>query len=142
MNGTMLTQIVSVTFLSHRCLLKVAKSWFLDNLQHGLDKFESKIRVCEHVCMKLWSHCRISLTTHSYTRHTAEILRKRAKKCARAQNVSFCHLWGILKLLWAKKMKSVENINRYEAFPFSPQEMTRKMPLEIIFSLKLKNHLL
>ena len=74
--------------------------------------------------------------------HTAEILRKRAKKCARAQNVSFCHLWGILKLLWAKKMKSVENINRYEAFPFSPQEMTRKMPLEIIFSLKLKNHLL
>ena len=74
--------------------------------------------------------------------HSAEILRKRAKKCARAQNVSFCHLWGILKLLWAKKMKSVENINRYEAFPFSPQEMTRKMPLEIIFSLKLKNHLL
>ena len=42
---------------------------------------------------------------------------------------------GYTEATLSKKMKSVENINRYEAFPFSPQEMTRKMPLEIIFSV-------
>ena len=41
--------------------------------------------------------------------HTAKIQEKRAKKCARAYNGSFCHLWGILNLQGPKKQKSTEN---------------------------------
>ena len=39
-----------------------------------------------------------------------------SKKCARAYNVSFCHLWGILKLLQTKKSRSTENIGRLRDF--------------------------
>ena len=47
--------------------------------------------------------------------HSAEI----AKKCARAYNGSFCHLWGILNLQGPKKQKSTENFERYDLFNFT-----------------------
>ena len=48
--------------------------------------------------------------------HTAEKWLKLAKKYARAYTASFCHQWGILKLLQAKISRSTENIGRLRGF--------------------------
>ena len=48
--------------------------------------------------------------------HTAEKRLKLAKKYARAYTASFCHQWGILKLLQAKISRSTENIGRLRGF--------------------------
>ena len=48
--------------------------------------------------------------------HTAEKQLKLTKKYARACTASFCHQWGILKLLQAKISRSTENIGRLRGF--------------------------
>ena len=54
--------------------------------------------------------------TWLYVAHTAEKRLKLAKKYARAYTASFCHQWGILKLLQAKISRSTENIGRLRGF--------------------------